>query len=105
MEWLLGTSAGLLAYTYLGYPALAGALARLWPRPVWLAPIEPTISLVIVARNEERALEAKLENALVTFQLDAHGKVERAKMIAASPLADFSYDYQDLDLRPVGDAE
>lgn len=44
-----------------------------------------------------------LENALVTFQLDARGRIERAKMIAASPLADFSYDYQDLDLRPVGD--
>ena len=41
----------------------------------------------------------------VTFQLDAHGKVERAKMVAASPLADFSYDYQDLDLRPVGETK
>ena len=38
-------------------------------------------------------------------QLDARGKVERAKMVAASPLADFSYDYQDLDLRPVGDTK
>ena len=46
-----------------------------------------------------------IENALVTFQLDARGKVERAKMVAASPLADFSYDYQDLDLRPVGDTK
>lgn len=49
--------------------------------------------------------DTSLENALVTFQLDAHGKVERAKMVAASPLADFSYDYQDLDLKPVGDAK
>jgi CubicO group peptidase (beta-lactamase class C family) len=49
--------------------------------------------------------DTKLENALVTFQLDAHGKVERAKMVAASPLADFSYDYQDLDLRPVGESK
>jgi CubicO group peptidase (beta-lactamase class C family) len=49
--------------------------------------------------------DPKLENALVTFQLDASGKIERAKMVAASPLADFSYDYQDLDLRPVGDAQ
>ncbi|MXO60361.1 serine hydrolase [Altererythrobacter salegens] len=46
-----------------------------------------------------------LEPALVTFQLDADGKVERIKMVAASPLADFSYDYQDLDLRPVKDAQ
>jgi hypothetical protein len=49
--------------------------------------------------------DKNLENALMTFQLDAQGKVERAKMAAASPLADFSYDYQDLDLRPVGDAK
>lgn len=49
--------------------------------------------------------DKSLENAFVTFQLDAHGKIERAKMVAASPLADFSYDYQDLDLRPVGDAK
>jgi CubicO group peptidase (beta-lactamase class C family) len=49
--------------------------------------------------------DKQLENALMTFQLDAQGKIERAKMVAASPLADFSYDYQDLDLRPVGDAQ
>jgi len=49
--------------------------------------------------------DKNLENALMTFQLDAHGKVERAKMVAASPLADFSYDYQDLDLRPVGETK
>ena len=39
----------------------------------------------------------------MTFQLDARGAVDRVKMIAASPLADFSYDYQDLDLKPVKD--
>jgi CubicO group peptidase (beta-lactamase class C family) len=49
--------------------------------------------------------DTALENALVTFQLDAHGKVERVKLVAASPLADFSYDYQDLDLRPVGETK
>jgi CubicO group peptidase (beta-lactamase class C family) len=48
--------------------------------------------------------ESSNENALVTFQLDARGRIDRVKMVAASPLADFSYDYHDLDLRPVGDA-
>lgn len=42
-----------------------------------------------------------IEPALVTFQLDAHGAVERVRMQAASPLADFSFNYHDLDLRPV----
>ncbi|WP_369426062.1 serine hydrolase [Croceibacterium aestuarii] len=42
-----------------------------------------------------------LENALVTFQLDPHGKVASVAMEAASPLADFSYDYRDLRLLPM----
>jgi hypothetical protein len=37
----------------------------------------------------------------VTFGLDADGKVERVTMKAVSPLADFSYDYQDLLFMPV----
>jgi hypothetical protein len=43
-----------------------------------------------------------IENAYVTFQVNADGRVEGAKMKAISPLADFSFDYQDLDLRKVG---
>lgn len=43
-----------------------------------------------------------IEPAYVTFALDAEGKVERISMRPVSPLADFSFDYQDLDLRPTG---
>src|SRR5579871_850444 len=43
-----------------------------------------------------------IENAFVTFTLDADGKVAGATMKAVSPLADFSFDYQDLHLAPVG---
>jgi hypothetical protein len=46
-----------------------------------------------------------LEPALVTFQLDAQGNVQRATMQPASPLADFSYNYGDLDLIPVKDGK
>jgi hypothetical protein len=42
-----------------------------------------------------------IEPAYVTFALDAEGKIDRASMRAVSPLADFSFDYQDLDIRPV----
>ncbi|TLU73038.1 serine hydrolase [Lichenicoccus roseus] len=41
-----------------------------------------------------------LEPALVTFALDATGHVARVSMTPFSPVADFSYDYQDLDFRP-----
>jgi hypothetical protein len=37
----------------------------------------------------------------VTFGLDANGKVERVTMKPVSPIADFSYDYQDLLFTPV----
>lgn len=37
-----------------------------------------------------------IEPALATFGLDADGRVDSVRMKAASPLADFSYDYQDL---------
>ena len=42
-----------------------------------------------------------LEPAYVTFSLDAHGKVERISMKAVSPVADFSWDYQDLAFVPI----
>lgn len=44
--------------------------------------------------------DASIEPAYATFALDAEGKVERITMKAVSPLADFSYDYQDLLFTP-----
>jgi CubicO group peptidase (beta-lactamase class C family) len=41
-----------------------------------------------------------IEDAFVTFALTADGGVESARMAAVSPLADFSFDYQDLLLKP-----
>lgn len=42
-----------------------------------------------------------LEDAYVTFALTPQGAIERMTMQAVSPLADFSYDYQDLRFTPV----
>jgi len=41
-----------------------------------------------------------IEDAFVTFSLNPDGTIESAKMAAVSPLADFSFDYQDLLLKP-----
>jgi hypothetical protein len=41
-----------------------------------------------------------MEDAYVTFALNPDGSIERMTMRAISPLADFSYDYQDLLLVP-----
>ena len=44
--------------------------------------------------------DALIEPAYVTFALKADGSIDRISMRAVSPLADFSFDYQDLDFRP-----
>ncbi|MGB6353420.1 MAG: serine hydrolase [Steroidobacteraceae bacterium] len=49
-----------------------------------------------VARFDDKTIEP----AYLTFALDADGKVSRITMKAVSPLADFSYDYQDLSFTP-----
>jgi CubicO group peptidase (beta-lactamase class C family) len=45
------------------------------------------------------------ENADVTFGLDAQGKVSQITMKAVSPVADFSWDYQDLLFTPAAVAQ
>jgi hypothetical protein len=42
-------------------------------------------------------------DAFATFALDPDGKVDRITMKPASPSVDFSFDFQDLDLRAVPD--
>ena len=42
-----------------------------------------------------------IADAFVLFSLDADGGVEHFKMKAVSPLADFSFDYQDVLFKPV----
>ena len=44
--------------------------------------------------------DKSIEPAHVTFSLDANGKVERIRLKPVSPIADFSYDYQDLLFTP-----
>jgi CubicO group peptidase (beta-lactamase class C family) len=41
-----------------------------------------------------------IEDAFITFSLKPDGSIESATMQAVSPLADFSFDYQDLLLKP-----
>ena len=47
-----------------------------------------------------RFTDKAIEPAYVTFSVDAEGKIDRITMKAVSPLADFSWDYQDLLFRP-----
>ena len=59
--WL---AAGLVSYTYVGFPALVIARSRLLPRGVRSAPITPRVAVVIAARNEVDVIGAKVRNVL-----------------------------------------
>ena len=48
-----------------------------------------------------RFTDPAIEPAYLTFALDADGKVQRITAKPASPIADFSFDYQDLLFTPV----
>jgi hypothetical protein len=51
-----------------------------------------------IARWKDRSLNA---DAYVTFSLTAEGGIGKIAMQAVSPLTDFSFDFHDLNLRPV----
>ncbi len=58
-----------------------------------------TLATKLGERWRDRELRA---DAFMTFQLNADGTIDRVKMGAVSPSTDFSFDFQDLDLRPAG---
>ncbi len=59
---LYWSSLSLIGYTYAGYPLLIYCLSRLRPREPRRAALEPTVSVVLAAHNEEAHLARKLEN-------------------------------------------
>lgn len=63
-ELIFWLSAGALLYTYAGYPILIASISMLHPRRVRREKHEPSVTIIIAAYNEERALAAKLENTL-----------------------------------------
>jgi cellulose synthase/poly-beta-1,6-N-acetylglucosamine synthase-like glycosyltransferase len=54
----------LLAYIYMGYPALILLLAKFFRRPVNKASITPPVTIVIPTFNEEVVIAEKIENTL-----------------------------------------
>ncbi|HKC87478.1 MAG TPA: glycosyltransferase, partial [Blastocatellia bacterium] len=69
----------VMAFIYVGYPALMLAISFVFRRPVRRADITPRVSVIIAAYNEERDIKAKLKN---TLALDYPR--ERMEIIVAS---------------------
>jgi hypothetical protein len=59
--WLL---LGTIFWTYAGYPALLVALAAFRARDVVTGTIEPKVTIIISAYNEEKDIRRKVENTL-----------------------------------------
>jgi glycosyltransferase involved in cell wall biosynthesis len=59
--WL---SAGALAWTHVGYPLAAAALARRKPRPVHKDEVTPSVTIVVAAHDEEDVIGRRVENLL-----------------------------------------
>jgi glycosyltransferase involved in cell wall biosynthesis len=51
-------------YTYLGYPVAMWMVARAWPRAWKVAPITPSISMVLAVHNGVLLLPAKIQHLL-----------------------------------------
>lgn len=89
------TSVVLISYAYAGYPLLTLLLSLFVNRPVRKKEIEPRVTFLITAYNEERHIAAKLEN---TFALDY--PPEKLEIIVAS---DGSTDRTDEIVKEFGD--
>ena len=57
-------SLGALLWTHVAYPALVLALARLSRGSILTAEIEPTVTVIVAAYNEERVIARRLVNLL-----------------------------------------
>jgi cellulose synthase/poly-beta-1,6-N-acetylglucosamine synthase-like glycosyltransferase len=64
MKYLFWIAATLVGYSYLGYPAWLWLRSGWAPRPVRRGSALPSVSAVMVVRNEEEVIGRKLENLL-----------------------------------------
>jgi cellulose synthase/poly-beta-1,6-N-acetylglucosamine synthase-like glycosyltransferase len=78
-EWSFVGALAVIAWVYVGYPVALGIVAALRRKPVARRPVEPAVSLIICAYNEERDIRRKLEETLACDY-----PAERLEVIVAS---------------------
>jgi len=90
IEILFWLAVRMILFTYFGYPFLISLLARYRPRPTRQDDIEPDVTLIIPAYNEEAVIGAKIENSLaldypatkLTILIAADGSEDQTVAIA-----------------------
>lgn len=96
LEIIFGASAFALAYTYFGYPLLVWFVSLIRPLPIKKSEIEPIVTILITAYNEEKILRQKIEN---TLEIDY--PKEKLEILVAS---DGSTDATDKIVREFADS-
>jgi cellulose synthase/poly-beta-1,6-N-acetylglucosamine synthase-like glycosyltransferase len=94
LKTLFWGSLGALAWTHVGYPVAAAALARLRPRLVRKEDVTPEVSVIVAAHDEEEVIGRRIENLL---ELDY--PADRLRIVVAS---DGSTDRTDEIVREIG---
>jgi cellulose synthase/poly-beta-1,6-N-acetylglucosamine synthase-like glycosyltransferase len=87
VKTLFWISMFLVVYTYLGYPLVLWALAKLGSRDVLKTEISPSVSIIIAARNEADKIRQKIDHTLAL----AYPK-ERLEVLVASDASDDGTD-------------
>jgi cellulose synthase/poly-beta-1,6-N-acetylglucosamine synthase-like glycosyltransferase len=64
LRLLFWISLAALVWTHAAYPALAALLARVAPRRVRRADVEPSVTVIVSAYNEEPVIERRVRNLL-----------------------------------------
>jgi len=64
MKWLFWGSVGIITYTYAGYAGWLWLRRRWRYRPVKTSTFTPSLTIVMVVRNEAEGLERKLRNLI-----------------------------------------
>jgi cellulose synthase/poly-beta-1,6-N-acetylglucosamine synthase-like glycosyltransferase len=64
LEVIFWAAAAFIVWTHVGYPLFVAFLARVRPRPVRRAEVEPTVLLVIAAHDEQDGIEATVRGML-----------------------------------------
>jgi cellulose synthase/poly-beta-1,6-N-acetylglucosamine synthase-like glycosyltransferase len=79
LKTLFWGSLGALAWTHVGYPVAAAALARVRSRPIRKDDVTPDVSVIVAAHDEEAVIARRIENLL---ELDY--PPERVEIVVAS---------------------
>ncbi len=65
LQIIFWISIAALVFTYVGYPLLVYLLSKFSPKPVNKRHIEPDVTILITAYNEENVIRQKIENTLL----------------------------------------